>query len=143
MNIARDDQRTKTGMAPMDHVSNAAVARTANRNTYVNRYNNGTRNTNDEVSCKCCKKRNHTTNQCCHLSKPLCDNCHRFGHMTKDCYWNNKRKQALEDNRSDTHVYKKNKSNHAAETNEVSAICIEEIKDVEMKPLHKETDYGL
>jgi len=63
--------------------------------------------------------------------------------MTKDCYWDNKRKQAPEDNRSDTRTYKKNKSNHAAETDEVSATCIKEIKDMDMKPSYKEDDYGL
>jgi hypothetical protein len=51
----------------------------------------------DNLFCKLCKKRNHSTDDCRHLGKPLCDNCKRFGHMTADCWNDNKRKRDYKD----------------------------------------------
>ena len=36
--------------------------------------------------CNNCKKKNHKTDDCRHLWKPLCTNCNRFGHTTADCW---------------------------------------------------------
>jgi hypothetical protein len=36
--------------------------------------------------CQHCKRQNHNTNDCFHLGSPKCDNCGRFGHLTKNCW---------------------------------------------------------
>ena len=38
------------------------------------------------VVCKSCNRHRHATDDCQHLSKPKCNNCNWFGHLTKECY---------------------------------------------------------
>jgi hypothetical protein len=62
------------------------------------------RTTGTEISsayCRCCQKRNHTTDECRHLRKPQCVNCGRFGHTTTDCWSDAKQKKRLNDNNND------------------------------------------
>jgi hypothetical protein len=58
--------------------------------------------------CRCCKKRNHTTDECRHLGKPLCVNFRRFGHTATDCWRDNKQKKRPNDNNTkDNRPFKK------------------------------------
>jgi hypothetical protein len=105
--------------------------------------------------CTNCKKDNHTTNKCRHLSKALYTICNRFGHKTSNCYnnenrdRNNKKKCYTRDNNKlgrdfDNRPSKKGKykqSSQVAEADkEMSAVFIEENK---IPSNYEEDEYGL
>jgi len=89
--IGRKDQEALLG-AQQTHLAATRKRSLANRIT-------GTEISS--VYCRCCKKRNHTTDECRHLGKPLCANCGRFGHTTKGCWRDAKqKKRPYDDNAS-------------------------------------------
>ena len=53
-----------------------------------------------KLYCKCCKKCNHTTDNCRHLGKPKCTNCGRFGHMTETCWHDGSTKRKCKSNKT-------------------------------------------
>jgi hypothetical protein len=103
------------------------------------------------LCCNCCKKRNHTTDNCRHLGKPLCANCGRFGHMTEACYCNsnsngkrkrgdnNKTTQNKYNNNKDDNPQKKGKYNQTNVVDEEVAIA--EVKPVKNSPENEKEMY--
>ena len=52
----------------------------------------------NNLYCKLCKKNNHKTDDCRHLSKQMCTTCGRIGHSRAECWTNGKCKCDSEDN---------------------------------------------
>jgi len=81
-----------------------------------------------KIYCKCCKKRNHMTDNCQHLSKPKCTNCGRFGHTTETCWHNGSLKRKCKSNKTQSAHDDSNPQNKVKQSNiveeEVSAVSI-------------------
>ena len=125
--LGHSDDRALLGITP--HLA-LAVSKKASLANHLS-----SQRQTSNMYCNNCKKKNHTTDQCCHLGKPLCTNCSKFGHITADCWRDDKKKQGPSkgsksgySNEKDPCISKKSKfkkSNLAEE--EESAMCIEDL----------------
>ena len=140
MRNLKDEYYRRGGRKPDEEQTNLTVSK---RNPLANRISDRTKT---DLYCKCCKKRNHSTDDCRHLGKPLCANCGCFGHMTDACYTNGKLKRKCGENDKPTkkkyqNPKKRGKYSNAVEEEE-SAVAIEQAAFIESSPVYEEETYN-
>jgi gag-polypeptide of LTR copia-type len=101
-------------------------------------------NNESNLYCKICKKRNHTTNDCHHIGKPLCTNCGRYRHLTDTCWREGKNKRKCKDYKpkkeNDTNLRKKEKYSNVVQGEE-SAVVIALIAPKKSSPQKEEETF--
>jgi hypothetical protein len=139
----KDEYRRRGGRKPDEEQANQTNLLVSKQNPLANRISDRTKT---DLYCKCCKKCNHSTDNCRHLSKPLYANCRCFGHMTDACYTNGKLKRKHGENdkpmkKEYQNLKKRGKYSNAVEEEEESAVMIEQTAFIESSPVYEKETY--